>query len=76
MITLGIEQLGLRSRVRPCLPEPDVSRGDRRLFSTPIEMFDIFRHRIEKAASVEYEKGNFSKSQMRDAAPVVGVRTL
>ena len=38
--------------------------------STPVEIFGRFRDRIEKAASDEYEKGNFSKSQMRDAAPV------
>jgi len=44
--------------------------------STPVEMFGRFRDRIEKAASDEYEKGNFSKIQMRDAIPFVSVRSF
>jgi hypothetical protein len=44
--------------------------------STPVEMFGRFRDRIEKAASDEYEKGNFSKIQMRDAIPFVSVRAF
>lgn len=44
--------------------------------STPMEMFGRFRDRIEKAANVEYERGNFSKIQMRDAFPFVWIRAF
>jgi hypothetical protein len=43
---------------------------------TPVEMFARFRDKIEKAARVEYEKGNFSKIQVRDATPFVWVRAF